>query len=413
MGDILGTQAKTLELVSVSMEVRPYRVDDFDRVAAIRMEAFRIPTEPSTLKDGGRVIVEGGGIQAILRFTRVGQFFGGQSVPCAVIGSVAVAPEARGRGLGSRLLAEVLREFHEDGLTLSTLYPSTLPVYRRAGYEQAGTRTRYRVPIRAVPSSRDSVVEPWDESSANDVQQCYRQFAAWNSGLLDRSPVWWERHLLTTLRGEAPYRYLFRSDGEVAGYLIYSQRQEAASTSGLPPGPAADYMFSMTCRDFVWNDARAARALLSFISSNRAIGSEVSWVGPPNEPLASFFEEEDIRISSSVLWMTRIVSVEKALEGRGYPPLVEASVELDVVDPILPSNRGPIRLDVVAGIGKVSAAERATLRLDVGTLAALYTGWMLARDAVLTGRLEGASEADINALEAVFAGPPPWNMDFF
>src|SRR5262249_47103794 len=134
----------------MSLEVRPFREEDFERVRELRTEAFRRPGAPEAWREGGgRVLADAGRLEAILHFQPAGQCFGGRVVPVAAITSMAVDPLARGRGLGRRLLGEVLRELRTLGVALSVLYPSTLPVYRRAGYELAGSYTRYRAPIRA------------------------------------------------------------------------------------------------------------------------------------------------------------------------------------------------------------------------------------------------------------------------
>lgn len=58
----------------------------------------------------------------------------------AVVLWVAAVPEARGRGVGSALLAHAVRAVAEDGLETTTLQASKLgaPVYTRIGYRDLG-----------------------------------------------------------------------------------------------------------------------------------------------------------------------------------------------------------------------------------------------------------------------------------
>ncbi len=63
----------------------------------------------------------------------MGQFFGGRSVAMMGVAGLAVAPEARGRGLATRVMQEFLREAREEGVPISALYLATLPLYRRGG----------------------------------------------------------------------------------------------------------------------------------------------------------------------------------------------------------------------------------------------------------------------------------------
>src|SRR5262249_1966943 len=84
--------------------------------------------------------------------------------------------------------------------------------------------------------------------------------------------------------------------------------------------------------------------------------------------------------------------------------------DLHVEDALFPENEGGLRLAVDEGRGAVEASSRATARLDVSTLAALFTGWLPAREAVRLGRLTGATPTEVSRLELIFAGPRPWLM---
>ncbi len=101
-----------------------------------------------------------------LTVQRMGQWFGGRSVPMGGVRAVAVAPEHRGCGIASSLLRVALREMYEDGVALSALYPATQTVYRKSGYAPAGLRTGYRVPAGAIDvdgrKGRVRPIEPED-----------------------------------------------------------------------------------------------------------------------------------------------------------------------------------------------------------------------------------------------------------
>ncbi len=62
-----------------------------------------------------RLLREGGTDVACALRVPMGQFFGGRSVAMMGVAGVAVAPEARGRGLATRVMQEVLREAREEG----------------------------------------------------------------------------------------------------------------------------------------------------------------------------------------------------------------------------------------------------------------------------------------------------------
>ena len=65
---------------------------------------------------------------------RMGQWFGGRSVPMAAIRAVGVTPEHRAGGVASQMMRSALEETHQEGIPLSVLFPATQPVYRRPGF---------------------------------------------------------------------------------------------------------------------------------------------------------------------------------------------------------------------------------------------------------------------------------------
>jgi predicted acetyltransferase len=110
--------------------------------------------------------------------------------------------------------------------------------------------------------------------------------------------------------------------------------------------------------------------------------------------------------------MLRVVHVERALLTRGYPP-VDAALDLEVSDELLPENARTYALRLSAGAASLATpggAPRA--RLSVSALAALYTGFTSPAELSLMGQL-AADEAASSVLGALFAGPAPSCADFF
>jgi predicted acetyltransferase len=388
------------------VEVRPARESDFDQIAALVMEAFRMPADRAAwARGGGYVLTEDGAVRAILYTRQTGQFFGGRAVPSVPVTSVAVEPLARGGGLSQILLREVLTALRAAGAAVSVLYPSVATAYRRVGYEFAGRYIRYRVPLQQVPMDRTALarVEVWDDVRASAIAASYRRAAAATNGLLDRSDAWWTTARLA--RDDRPlFRYATQHAEEVTGTLVYQQTEVSGRTS---------YAFTVDARTFHWRDADAARALLTVVALNRALATEFRWAGPPDDPLADFFPEPAIAVEWTMPWMCRLLDVPAALAGRGYPPGITAAVEFAINDPTLPETATAIRLEVREGQASAERIARARARIDVGALAALYTGQLAARDAARVGRLTDATDAEITRLEALFAGPKPWLADIF
>ncbi|MBI3925782.1 MAG: GNAT family N-acetyltransferase [Armatimonadetes bacterium] len=136
------------------------------------------------------------------------------------------------------------------------------------------------------------------------------------------------------------------------------------------------------------------------------------WYGGPVSPLLLLLKEQPRSLKLMDQWMLRLVHLESAFSERGYPAGVEAELHLALEDPILPENAGNWILEVSGSRGRVRPGGKGELRLDVGALAALYSGYLSPDQLAAAGRLEG-SEPSKAAAARMFAGTPPWLADFF
>jgi predicted acetyltransferase len=78
-----------------------------------------------------------GAVAGIAGLYRMGQWFGGRSVPMGGVAGVGVPPERRGQGVARALMVDVLAHLLRTGTPLPTLLASTQGPYRAVGFEQA------------------------------------------------------------------------------------------------------------------------------------------------------------------------------------------------------------------------------------------------------------------------------------
>ncbi|HEX5740655.1 MAG TPA: GNAT family N-acetyltransferase, partial [Pilimelia sp.] len=130
------------------LTVRPLREDDLPqawRLGALAFGADPDATPPPHARAGvawmSRVgaFDRRGVLVGCARVLHDGQWWQGRPVPAADVAGVAVAPEARGRGVARRMLGALLAEARERGAAVSTLFPTVAAPYRRAGWEICGT----------------------------------------------------------------------------------------------------------------------------------------------------------------------------------------------------------------------------------------------------------------------------------
>jgi predicted acetyltransferase len=384
------------------------REEERDRVLELREQAFNVPvarqrkSSPVPLENS-RVALRNGEVVATLVVYPFGHHFGGRSVPALGIGGVAVAAHARGNRVAETLMTETIREFRDKGVAISSLYPATVPLYRRCGYEFASFRFHYRTPLELLPRAQGSIpVEPWDDSSLPEIVECYRAYASAQNGPVDRPDWWWQKRVLHVSDDNPVRRYCVREHGRVTGYAIYTHEKA---------GPTA-YGFNIDCRDLVWTTPASGSALLGFFGRHRSTGIDLLWAGPANDPMTNLLPEQEVNHESWFRQMVRLVDVPAAFEARGYPAPLDAAVELQVDDPALGWNDAGWRIEASGGSAKATPAPSARATIDVGTLAAVFAGFLTARDARRTGRLD-ADDDTVATLDAMLAGPAPWINDWF
>jgi predicted acetyltransferase len=350
-------------------------------------------------RENVRVVRAGGAVAGGLVLYPMGLWFGGRSVPTLGVAGVGVAAERRAVGTGSGMMRGVVLEAAARGIALSSLYPATQPVYRQAGYEQAGHRI-----LRALAASafdareRDpevTVVRPADRAA---LRALYREQARGTAGLVDRSPFLWERVLAPP--GGTNRAYLLRERGRPVGYVV------------TQPKRREDLHQDLLLADLAFAGPAAGRRILSFLASQRSFVKTVRWWGGPQDPLYALFREQEATVERHWRWMVRICDLRRAVEARGFPTGVSAEVSLDLEDPLLPGNAGRWTLRVRGGKGRATRGGPGRIRCDVRALAPVYTGYASPAEAALAGSLEGPADG-MAALGAMFAGPAPWNREMY
>lgn len=331
----------------------------------------------------------------------LGQFFGGRSVPMAAVRAVAVAPEHRGQGVARAMMLRALHDARASGLAISTLYPATQGLYRRFGWEAAGHRLLWRVPLAALPpGERPTRVR---ELSADDVptlRRLHDERARRQNGQLDRNAFLWER-LVAPPSGERRYVYAFEDDDGPQGYVVLGQRRDALAHKG-----------ELWVHDHVALTADAARHVRSFLADHRSMVDTLVLWGAPAEPLLLPLEPQEFPVQTWLRWMVRIVDVIAALEERGYAPGLRGELHLDVVDPVLPHNHGRFVLSVEEGRGRVHPGGSGALRVQARGLSSLYASYLSAWELSAAGLVDGDDEV-LRTATSFFAGPQPWMPELF
>ncbi|MBQ16505.1 MAG: GNAT family N-acetyltransferase [Planctomycetaceae bacterium] len=347
-----------------------------------------------------RALLQGERRIGSLAVYRTGQWFGGNCVSMGGVAAVGVVPEFRGRGAAAFLMAELLRELFEDGTALSTLFASTQSLYRKCGYECAGSRILRELPLTEIGRTERSLcLTPITLDDPDCLTPLADERARRTAGNLARTPGLWER--LVTVPKTDVHGYLLGPTESPQGYILYHQPSDWVHPTIL------------TIRDMLALTPAALRMLWTFIHDHRSIIDVVRWYGPFVDPRLLAPSESRARVVDDSSWMTRIVNVRQALCERGYSPGESHELHLEIVgDAVLAENNGRFVLHVDQGRGDVRAGGRGDLCVDIGTLAPLYTGMHSATSLSVHGSLSG-DPLTLQTADRIFAGPEPWMPEGF
>jgi predicted acetyltransferase len=321
------------------------------------------------------------------------QVWNGRRVPMAGMAGITVLPEFRGRGVGTLLMRGLARESVARGEPISALYPATVPVYRKLGWELVGAQSRYALSAQQLRVLGGGArVEPLTAADAARARQLTLDAVA-----ADRASgpiVWSEQRWRRTLEDPNVFAYHCAD-----GLLVYGWDGSDLSV------------------DILWGATEdAIRSLWSVVGSGSSVAPTVRAYLAPDDPVFWLLPEEAHHEVGRHGWMLRVLDMESALAMRGYPAGLTAELPLSVEDPEddANANAGGFVLRVEAGQGTVSRADdrEAGLRVTARGLAALYAG-RPASALRRAGLLCGGTPADEELADRVFATTTPYLTEYF
>jgi len=367
--------------------------DELKQLGKILTQSFNAPAldEPVYLNrigiDNTRIIQTDDQLAGGLGLLNMGQWYNGANIPMVGVAAVGIAPEYRGKGAAIALMQSVLQELYTKEIPISVLFSAAQPLYRKAGYEQAGTLCTWEVATDSIQSQQHTLEVRSLSLDSDLFAKLYDQQAYLNQGFLDRNAVIWQM----IKRSESPmYAYQF----ENKGYIIFQQQQSR-----------------LIIRDWVLLTPAAVRQFWTFLANHLSQIDYIEWKSAPVDALSLCLPDQTAKLKRLSVWMLRIVHLEKALQLRNYPN-INAELHLDIQDSILPNNQGKFILTVENGRGSITSGGRGDLQLEIRSLSSLYTGLFTAEQLARSSLLTGTPEA-IQIATQIFASPIPWMPDFF
>jgi len=417
---------------SLDLRFRTATKGDLDRVLEIHLPSF--PDE-RTIEERTRNFTANrfGGLDDLVVAEQSGEivaqaylfpleaWFGGRAVRMGAIASLGVAPEVRGRGVGTALLhhLHVASDVRGDAVTM--LYAFRQRFYARLGYGTTSSRRRLVIDPSSTPASwrglARSRVRRARGGDKEAMRSAYERSAARASGWLTRTDVLWDRRLARERR------HFFVAGGAgsdaaggVTGYVAFELVQSEAHAATR-----------LLVDELVADDDVTRLALLGALAALRDQVVAIELEVDDHDPLERALVDSDGRRhgTNSVEHdlgtvvggpMVRIEDIPRAIEARGYA----ADGALDLV---VHAGEGEtngageeiaVSVRVAGGRAEVSAARGAAvaLRTTRAGLASILYGALRPSDAVRLG-LADADARTVARADAVFAMSPVAPIDAF
>jgi predicted acetyltransferase len=340
--------SRTRALRPPPLRYRPARRTDIETLVDLSLRAYRVSSAEARRDFFGdhprfglrdvRVGELDGEIVAALVLYPLHAYVRGEKLPLTGIGSVAVSPEHRRRGVAEALVRASLREMRQRGDALSMLYAFRGDFYRRFGWGLIETPIMLSVPPALLPASEESRrVRRLRMPDRPLVQQLYDRYARERGHFaLARRAEWWERRLWGY---EGEWIVYERRRGQIEGYL------HVQVDAGDGP-----WKLVLTVNEFVALTPDAHRGLTGYLHGLRDQAVELVMSTPPDAPWAAELGDAAnlrgemklgvVRSSGHAGYgaMLRLVEVKSALESLPVAPQARGELLLDVRDELIPSN---------------------------------------------------------------------------
>ena len=397
-----------------ALRYRPARRTDVETLAELGMRAYRVSSlekrrefytdHPRFGLRDVRVGELDGQIVASLVLYPFTAFVRGQRLPLIGVGSVAVSPEHRRRGIGEALIRAALREMRQNGQALSVLYAFRGSYYRKLGYGAIEiTQPLAFAPANLPESDEARLTRRLMLPDRPAVQALYDRVASQGHFALARRPEWWNQRLWGYPGDWVVYEG--RRRGQIEGYLHY----EADSAHGA-------FRLALTLIEFVAATPEAHRGLVGYLASLSDQVQEIHFAAPGDSAWTMLYETpQNLRPGPEIGIMTdtgnvahgamlRVTDVKLALEGFPVAQAARGDVVIEVDDAILPQNSRGYRLGARDGKLKVGADAVRTgarprlprLRVEADMLGPLIAGTLSPVRAAEVGLIDssgGAAEA--------------------
>lgn len=378
--------------------IRQATPDDAPALAQLSHESFGYPvsTDPHPDPNGnGRttwIATYAGRPIASVVHRRYESWWWGERVRTCGIAGVKVAAEHRGSGLMTRVFEPVLREAHDEGALISTLFATAPGIYRPLGYEVVGAYDDETV----TPTAAFAGVAPGRcslrRATVDDLPVMRDTYDAWarrhNGPLVRRGPSFPDGE--DALAG-ATTTLAVDPSGQTVGVLRWNRN------GGYGPDGVLDV------HDLIALTDDAARTLLASMASHATVAPTTVISTSGLDIFRLLTPQWQWTVRRSYPYSLAVLDVPGALTSRSYPQWVEVATTFSVGDSVwrLAVSGGRAVVEPTTGSARISFTRRG--------FAAVWSGALSCAAAAEAGLLTGTDDV----WDTLFAGGQVHIRDYF
>mgnify|MGYP001638604357 CR=1 FL=1 len=322
----------------------------------------------------------------------------GAVFPTGFVTSVCTYPEYTGHGIMKRLMLQSLTNMRGKGQSLALLYPYSIPLYHRLGWEIVSNKISYTIKDRQIPekASAPGYVRrvKWENT---DFKNLHSAFAAVTHGCLFRNSLAWEEYWRWD-EDDTNVAVYYSEHDKPCGYMVYLIKTDI-----------------MYIKEMIFLNREAQLGLWEYIRAHESMIDEVRGNTFFSEPIAFEMDDGDIREMIKPYCMGRIVDVVQFFEKYPCDPdekPVKIAFELD--DNMLEWNNGTFVVRFENGHCHVcphGTHADYSVKMNIATLTALLLGYKTAERLYELERISG-SESAIERLDDVLFHKIPYISDY-
>ena len=394
-------------------QIRPLTTDDLDQYNALLRYAFQV-TEQELFDTGWKdeeikqskcpVLKRADVLGCFDRETLISQIavyplkanIYDSVYPIGFVTSVCTYPEYTGHGIMKRLMYQALVHMRERKQPFGMLFPYSIPLYRRFGWEIISNKISFTVKDRQIPSKAKAPGYVrrvnWENK---DFMNLHTRFASSTHGCLFRNALAWEEYWRWD-EDDSNVAVYYNVKDKPCGYMVYLIKNDI-----------------MHIKEMIYLNREAQKGLWEYIHAHDSMIDEVHGNTYFSEPIAFEIDDGDIKETIRPYAMGRIVDVASFLEDYPCDPDGgELCIDLEIEDDLLPWNDHTFRIRFAdGGCTLTDAPAEYHLKMGIGTLSTLLLGYKTAERLFELERIEGREDA-VERLDDVLFHKIPYISDY-